>query len=334
MENRFSVKILNETDKLYRQYFFLNESDDIVNKIHWHAFNFLSLSEFSKKELLFKKLHSLCHKVNAVKYHLRRYEELEEIILNKIKNSIEGEIKEGIFFLEEAELTAEYESFLFQVKSALDILVGFLNPIYHVGHNHLKKQGTFENKGINVIKDIKKYLKKHPEKEKYLFNLLKLLEEECQEDTNNETAPLNWLLELIKQRDEVAHFRKSEQFAFQISNIGGNKSLYPPHLTLNQSMIQALKIAYDNLLTFVEDFIASLIGPYLNEHFVYFTFQENETRENSPKWYIMLRVFNGSGLRSFKTNPGIIIQYCLAVNPPLDTKRIMGIHEFYSGFYK
>jgi len=63
-----------------------------------------------------------------VKYHLERYITVEREILTQLEKDLSpSSLAEGTHLIEMAELTAEYESFLFQVKAALDILVGFLN---------------------------------------------------------------------------------------------------------------------------------------------------------------------------------------------------------------
>jgi len=336
-KNRVSIKVLDEQNKSGRQYFFLNESDEIVNMIYKHTMNFIVFSQFSSSvnTKLVRQLVSLCHKVNMVKYHLRRYKELETKFREQYEVEIQQEIKEGVFLIEECELTAEYESFLFQTKATLDVLVGFLNFIYRRDNrNPLKKQVTFEKKGLNVIKDLEKYLQKHPDKKQYLCKLIDHLKTECKESTHYEDGSINWLLMLIAQRDTVAHAGKSEVFAFQITNADGEKSVYPPRLSSEQSMLDASKVAYENLLIFVQDFIALTLGPYLNEHFECYTFREEEVKEDAPKWYIMLRAWRQFGLKGIKENPIVIKQFCEYQQVPIDPIKCMEMHMYYSSFYK
>jgi hypothetical protein len=335
LKSRFSIKIINERDKSYRQYIFLNDSDEIVNKIYRHTFYFLTFSEFSSNTKLFSQLTFLCHKVNMVKYHLRRYEELETKLRKKFEADTRGKIKEGTFLIEECELTAEYESFLLQTKATLDVLVGFLNPIYRKDNkNPLKKQVTFENKGLNLIKDLENYLRKHPDKKQHLCKLVDHLKAECTNSTHFEDGSINWLFTLIDIRDTVAHLGKSESFAFQITNIKANKSVLPPRLSPEQSMLDAFKVAYENLLIFVQDFIALTLGPYLNQHLESFTFREEEVKEDAPKWYIMLRAFRQFGLKSLRTNPLVVEQFCRYAKLPIDPIKCMRMHMYYNNFYK
>jgi len=93
-KNPFSIKIINQRDKIYRQYIFLKDSDEIINKIYHHIFYFLTFSKFSSNGYLSSLLSSLCHKVNMVKYHLQRYEELELDLCEKYEADVKGKIKE------------------------------------------------------------------------------------------------------------------------------------------------------------------------------------------------------------------------------------------------
>lgn len=338
IKNRFALDIRN--NKIYRRYIFLSKSQDIINKIFRHTEHFLRFSTFSEDDIFCigsKNLLALCHKINMVKYHLIKYEHLENkylTLLNKYVST--NKIQKGRFTIEKCELTAEYESFLLQFKATLDTLVGFLNPIYRKENkNPLKLQVTFENKGQNVIKDLKKYLRYHPHKNKFLKSLIELLEKECLTSAYMEDGSLNWLLAIIKRRDEAAHYGKDYWFSFQINNIEGEeKSVFPPRLSTTQSTRDALMIAYDNLLTFLQDFIALLLGPYLNNCFDYFSFAREEVTENAPKWYIHLKGLQKYNVKCFKNNPAVIEEYCQKMKIPVDPITVKNLYIFYNSFHK
>jgi len=57
-------------------------------------------------------------------------------------------------------------------------------------------------------------------------------------------------------------------------------------------MRDSFKVAYGNLLVFLEDFIALLLDPYLNKHFVSFTYEPDQVKQGSPRWYVMLRPYS------------------------------------------
>lgn len=272
-----------------------------------------------------------------VKYHLGRYSNIEDNILKRLQQDLKpSKIAEGTHLIEKAELTAEYKSFLFQVKSTLDILVGFLNPFYRKKgkKNLLKKQVTFEMKGLNVIKDLEKHLERNPEDEKYLRGLVEYLNKECLDTRRYENSSLNWFFAIIDQRDEIAHLSKAEHFAFQVNNIGGKIDIYPPNFSHDQTMKESFKIAYGNLLIFIEDFIAQLLTPYLNENFVSFTYEFEQLKQNSPRWYIMLKIIQPFGLKSVRENPHVITQAIEHKNLPMSISECVQMHMYYNSFYK
>lgn len=339
-DQNISINLINESGKSYRQYFFLSDSEDIKLRIFNHTMNFIKCCDLPKEDifpLLNNHLTSLCHKVNMVKYHLRRYTNIEDDIINKLQKDLTpSTIAEGVHLIEKAELTAEYESFLFQMKSVLDILVGFLNPFYRkkTKKNLLKKQVSFENKGINVIKSIETYLKRNPEDEKYLKNLVEYLKRECTNTTKNEDGSLNWLFTIIDRRDEIMHLSKNEHFAFQVNNIGKKLKIYPPRLAPNQTMKDSFKIAYGSVIIFIEDFIALLLTPYLNNNFVCFTYEPEEVRHGSPRWYIMLKSIQSFGLKSIRENPYIITELIDSTKIPISSSECVSMHIYYNSFYK
>lgn len=107
----------------------------------------------------------------------------------------------------------------------------------------MKKQVTFEKKGLNVIKDLEKYLERNPEDEKYLRGLVEYLNKECLDTRRYENSSLNWFFAIIDQRDEIAHLSKAEHFVFQVNNIAGKIDIYPPNFSHDQTMKESFKIA-------------------------------------------------------------------------------------------
>jgi|GEM_PF-5652933 len=210
-----------------------------------------------------------------------------------------------------------------------------LNPIYHTdSHNPLKKQVTFANKGQDVIKDLDKYLQRHPEKEPCLRELVNYLRRECVGTDHYEDGTINWLVTLVHSRDEVAHYGKSEWFAFQVTNAHGTNSAYPPRMSPEQSLSDAMKNAYENLLTLIQDFTALSLSPYLDKSLCAFTFREDEVHQPAPKWYIILCGLQQFGLKSIAANPFVAHQFCQLQTPSIDPIQYMQMHMYYSGFLK
>lgn len=326
-EKRVIITIFDADKRLKRQYLLLPNCDDIENKILNHTLNFIKCSVLceDEKHRLSEQLITLCHKINLVEYHKRRYKFVENRLQKKYERDLrKGKMEGGIILVEDSQLTAELEAFLLQFKSALDILVGFLNIIHRKNEKHpLKKQVTFENKGQNVIKDLEKYLSYHPEKRIYLEELLNNLKRECIASEKFDDGSLNWLLTVINERDYIAHFNKAKYFAFQINNLKDRKTIIPPLLTRKQYMFDALEVFYDNLLIFIQDFVALLLKPYLNEFFSCFTYDPKEMKPDSPKWYIVPTAFANIGFGLNVQNPMEILKFL-----KVDKKAPLGENEF------
>lgn len=283
------LRILDEERKCYRDYIFLDDSEDINNKIFHHIMYFGQNTKFHDHKDILKYFTSLCHKVNVVKYHLKKYKSVEIEIEKELTISEKLIDHDGVVLIEKVELTAEYESFLMQVKATLDVLVKFLNIVYQNDKkNPIKFQSTFSDSGQAVIKSMEKYLRSHPDEKEYIADLFNYLKTECAEPKENDQEKFNWIINTINSRDTVAHFRKHEYFAFQVSHVGGEKFITPPKLTKTQTMLEALDIVYDNLLTFIQDFIALLFIPFLEKPLKAFTFRSDEVIENAPRWFLQL----------------------------------------------
>jgi len=99
-QRRFSIRMADESTQKYREYLFLPDTEDIVIKVYKHAMHFLKFSKLSEKvtlSIIERNLTSLCHKVNMVKYHLRKYEEIEEKLNLEYEEDIKKPIREGFF---------------------------------------------------------------------------------------------------------------------------------------------------------------------------------------------------------------------------------------------
>jgi len=339
-ENRFSIKVFDFKKKIYKQYFFFEDTKDIENKIFHHIMNFLKCSKFDNEfinQMLNKNLTSICHKVNMVKYHLKRYREIEDSLIKKYDKDIKekGMLRQGDSFILEPELIAQEEAFLFQIKASLDFLMDFVNQIYRRDEKNVMKQiHTFENKGLDLIKIIEKYIKLNKDKEIYLKKLLEYLKTECVDSKNYEDGSLNWLDFIIRARDTISHYQISGG-SLQISINNDKKIVIPPYFTRTQRIIYAFDVAYCNLLTFIEDFIALLIGPYLNDdYYCYFTYETDKVKADAPKWYIMLKNIKTLGLNSLKVNPSVLKFFYDDLKPPIDFIECLRMHMYYLSFYK
>ncbi len=331
-----SIRIIDEEKKCYRDYHFIKDSQDIQNKILNHIIYFGQNTKFHDHKEILQAFTSLCHKVNIVKYHLKRYKEVEKDIETELFESEHFIDHDGRVLIERIELTAEYESFLIQVKATLDILVKFLNIIYRNGQkNPIKFQSTFSDGGKGVIKALENFLKHNQEDEDKLLELIRYLKSECFEYSDEEPKAINWLITTINIRDRIAHFRKSENFAFQITYIGIDKTIIRPKLTQNQTVSEFFEIVYDNLLVFIQDFISLLFIPYLDKPLMAFTFKNEDVGSDAPRWYLQLgEVFPPNLVWQNMGNLSIITSLCKNNKGRLTPDYCEKMYLYYAGFYK
>lgn len=200
--------------------------------------------------------------------------------------------------------------------------------------NPLKFQSTFSDGGQGVIKSLEKYIKSHPEDADKVSELLKYLKDECTETTDQGPESIHWLISIINKRDTVAHFRKHEYFAFQINYIGEKKNIISPMFTRNQTILESLEIAYDNLLIFIQDFIALLLIPYLDKKLKAYTFRKEDVIDDAPKWYLQLgdlspqSILQNTGILSF------IKKNCDDKGKRLTPEYCENMYLHYASFYK
>lgn len=329
------ITIIDEDRKCYRDYLFLDNSKDIDNKIFHHIMYFGQNTKFHDNEDILEIFTSLCHKVNVVKYHLEKYKIVELEIEKQLTASEKLIDHDGIVLIEKVELTAEYESFLMQVKATLDVLIKFLNIVYREGKkNPLKLQSTFGDGGKAVIKSLKKYLKSHPEEKSYITELLNYLKTECAEVQGDDPKSINWILDTINSRDTVSHYRKHEYFAFQVSYVGEETIIIPPKLTKTQTMLEALEIVYDNLLIFIQDFLALLFIPYLEKPLKAYTYHKEDVIDFAPKWYLQLGDLPPSLVWQNMSNLSMIKKLCKENKGRLTPDYCEKMYMHYAGFYK
>ena len=284
-----SFRIIDTDKNCYRDYHFIKDSEDIYHKIFQHIMYFGQNTKFHDHKYIQEAFTSLCHKVNMVKYHLIKYKEVEDKIEKELLSGENLIDHDGTVLIERAELTAEYESFLIQVKATLDILVKFLNIIYRNGQkNPMQYQSTFNDGGKGVIKSLEKYLIHNGDDEEKLKELINYLKTECIEASEEEPNSINWLVSIINKRDTVIHYRKHEYFAFQITYTGDKKNIFRPNFTKTQTVLESFEISYDNLLIFIQDFIALLFFPYLDKKLKAFTFKKEDVINYAPKWYLQI----------------------------------------------
>ena len=133
------------------------------------------------------RINKLQHKLESLKYHIQRCskqeKEYEDGFKDKYVNSIVGiEEIDPIFVF-------ETESFLFQIKSALDIIAQIIGIAYRITQVH-----TYAEDGRDLIDKLKKSSahRDYQEQKEEMINIIK----------SNE----NWIKQLVFMRDLITHF--------------------------------------------------------------------------------------------------------------------------------
>ena len=84
-------------------------------------------------------------KISAMQYHLKTYEQHEALCIEQMKTKCGAD---SCISLQAYELLFELEAFMFQMKSALDLAVKFLEALFP----HRFKTKTFGDMGEDLIK--------------------------------------------------------------------------------------------------------------------------------------------------------------------------------------
>lgn len=201
------------------------------------------------------------YKLRSLIYHKERYLGIENHIISEAikENKDKTRIPDELFF--------EFEAFLFQMKSTLDITVKVLEHLFPSTF----KVTTFASKGSKLIKNLNEYRKKI---EKQLGNKIEHKERLAlaiqyrNETIDNiihllETDIADWLGKAIDHRDTISHYKGSfnlREYSFRETN--GELSVELPEiLDINPHLF--LKQTYCNCLEFIQDFICLFIELWL-----------------------------------------------------------------------
>lgn len=184
---------------------------------------------------LYQQLHNSKHKLYACKYHLDAV--LDEINSQKKKITTNINPNTTVHFMQTNHvLIYETESFLFQVKSCLDILVQTLGLV--VGS--LKSFHTFAHQGGKGNRRTGGKVIDHLNRNKEI--LLATLFENNRRD---------WIQELTAMRDIVTHKRNLEGFMCFVNSRKGGASggkVHVPMMPNKISVEKYLRSIYSNLL--------------------------------------------------------------------------------------
>lgn len=177
-------------------------------------------------------------KCHAMEYHMANFKEKEKRFLEGIEAG-----GDGIF--RSHEMLFEFEAFLFQLKSALDIGVKIID-ILLPGRFSVK---TFRNKGEALRNGLNQYERDLSAK----IDLVKGLQELLADDREA------WLEQAIDLRDQIGHYKTFADFNYHAVNHGNTRTIRKP-IVCGMTPAEYMELVYKNCVEFLQDFICLSIG--------------------------------------------------------------------------
>lgn len=193
------------------------------------------------KDQFYRHAFAVMHKLVAMRYHLRNYERIEDELFvaatEKFKSSV------GAFQTsEEFSLIAELEAFLFQLKSALDMLVKLMTPV--LGKDRVKT-ATFSKDGDDLKKGLERLARRPDANSKAIGHLLQVIEHHQE-----------WIRHAISFRDGFNHFEGLKDYKFlPEKSSSGEIVAKRPRLVSHLETRDYLQSLYHNSLIFHQDFM-------------------------------------------------------------------------------
>jgi len=191
------------------------------------------------------KLLDVMIKISAMKYHMKNYENQEALCIGQIRSecSVNSHIS-----MEAYELLFELESFMFQMKSALDLSVKLIEAFFP---NRFKTH-TFGDRGEDLIRGLEKFKKDKNAQIEIVDSIISMV----RDDQNS------WLKQAINLRDTLAHYKTIAGYNYQAKRIGGELEIMIPTIA-GQNALSYMQTTYSNCLEFIQDFMCLVIGMFL-----------------------------------------------------------------------
>lgn len=229
---------------------------EIEGRIYIQA-NFLFAGELiseTKKDAFYDRhLWAVMHKLSAMKYHLERYAEADATLAQE---ALRMWAKSPGHTFEALPLIFEFESFLFQLKSALDMLVKMLDSL---GLKWSLPTKTYEDEGDALIGSLNGYRARvekllgegkspaHPSENLTKIDALIALVETARDD---------WLSRAVDWRDRITHVQGARDFVFTPSeDLGGIITAERPRYK-GEEPLAFMQRAYARAVEYHQDFLA------------------------------------------------------------------------------
>lgn len=223
----------------------LCKDDDISGRIYTQfcALNAQNFLKEQQKNSFLETLINLMNKLSSVKYHQNNFIEIEK----KAYKEAQERLKNKNYEIEtEFALQTEFEAFLFQVKSSLDILVKLLNS---TADSKIIATSTFGDKGNKVIKGLKKFKSKKGTKVETIDRLIQLILDE---------QPV-WMEATVGMRDFISHYSSLNGYCFNTRKFPNGEVKLEKPLIAGKYAEDLMNIIVKNLCEFSQDFMVLCI---------------------------------------------------------------------------
>lgn len=228
---------------------------------------------------IFLRCNAVAIKLCALRYHRNNYEKLQKKRLSELSTelAVSELIKRGLKICE-LEMLHELESFFFQFKSALDMLVKVLCPITGLNAGTLS---TYGNYGNGIIKILNKF-KKNKNHGLAVGRIDWLIEE-------IEKTKSPWMESVIKIRDTFSHYKFEIALGFEWDREIGRIKV--PHAT-TENGASPLNFEMDKLTHSLINYCANFIAITVSFTFPVTTtiqvMSEDEKRYIGARWQMDL----------------------------------------------
>jgi len=190
------------------------------------------------RKILRQRVERLRHKIYGIKFHMNNFENNEQATINWFHTTkCQGSAFKRTHYL--PELVYECESFLFQVKSCLDVLNQIVSMIFRVNTSV-----TYEKGGQTLINALTQ-------------NASKELKENATDVSKILAKNKQWILNVVEMRDEVTHWSDLEGLSCFIHlawNGGETGEIEYPSMPDGKRVKTYMNETFTSLLQIIKEF--------------------------------------------------------------------------------
>jgi hypothetical protein len=209
-----------------------------------HGFDFFN-PKVEEHDKFIAVLLDVMIKISAMQYHLKGYEQHEQLCIGQMKAQCRPD---GHISLQAYELLFELEAFMFQMKSALDLAVKFLEALFPKRF----KTKTFGDMGENLIKGLEKFKGDKNAKTEIVDSIISLIRDDQKA----------WLKQAITLRTSLNHFKTIAGYNYQAERNSDQWQITVPRIA-GIDVLKYMQTIYANCLEFIQDFMCLVIGMFL-----------------------------------------------------------------------